>query len=85
MMGAKRKHTAGTKKKMAKARAQAAARRRAHVPPEAEALTVDQTGIVLQLGKVTIFKMLKDGRLEGVLFGRSRRVTRRSIDALLAG
>jgi excisionase family DNA binding protein len=54
------------------------------VPPEgALVVTVDQAAVMLALGRVSIYKMLREGALEGRLFGRARRITRASIDRLV--
>jgi excisionase family DNA binding protein len=46
-------------------------------------VTIDQAAVMLQLGRVSVYKLLRTGKLEGRLFGRARRITRASIDRLV--
>jgi excisionase family DNA binding protein len=45
--------------------------------------TIDQAAVMLQLGRVSIYKLLRAGELESRMFGRARRITRASIDRLV--
>jgi excisionase family DNA binding protein len=61
------------------------AKKTASAPAEgALVVTVDQAALMLQLGRVSIYKMLRQGALEGRLFGRARRITRASIERLIS-
>jgi len=49
-----------------------------------ELLTVAQAMAVTGLGKTTIFELLKTNRLESVKILTARRITRRSVEQLIA-
>lgn len=49
-----------------------------------ELLTISQTMTATGLGKTSVFQLIKDGKLEGVKIMNARRVTRRSVEALIA-
>jgi len=46
-------------------------------------VTIDQAALMLQLGRVSVYKLLRTGKLQSLLFGRARRITRASIDRLM--
>jgi len=46
-------------------------------------VTIDQAALMLQLGRVSVYKLLREGKLQGLLLGRARRITRASIDRLI--
>ena len=59
---------------------------KAHSAPAEGALlvTIDQAATMLALGRVSIYKLLRAGRLDSRLLGRARRITRASIDRLIS-
>jgi excisionase family DNA binding protein len=53
-------------------------------PPSSSLLTVAEAARELRVSRSRVFDLLRDGELEGVLIGRGRCVTRRSMDDFLA-
>ena len=49
-----------------------------------ELLTVSQAMALTGLGKTSIFELLKTNKLEGVKIMNARRITRRSLEQLIA-
>lgn len=47
---------------------------------EKQLLTIDETAEVLSLGKTKIYEFIRDNELTSVKFGKSRRVTAKSIE-----
>lgn len=50
---------------------------------EALVVTVDRAAALLSLGRVSIYKLLRTGKLEARHFGRATRITRKSIEKLV--
>jgi excisionase family DNA binding protein len=50
-----------------------------------ELLTVKEVQDLLKINRITIYRMLKDGRLTGVKVGHQWRFSRNEIDSLLSG
>jgi excisionase family DNA binding protein len=50
-----------------------------------ELLTVNQVRALLKVDRLTVYRMLKDGRLDGVKIGHEWRFSRHEIDTFLAG
>jgi len=47
-------------------------------------VTVDQAAAMLSLGRVSIYKLMRMGKLEARHFGRTTRITRKSIEKLVS-
>jgi excisionase family DNA binding protein len=56
----------------------------APIDPAALLLTIPETSRLLHLQQASIYRLLKDGRLRGLKLGRTRRVLRSSVEALIA-
>jgi hypothetical protein len=55
-------------------------------PPDAVACSIDQAALLLQVGRVTVYNLLREKKLESALIHeRIRRVTMESIRRLAAG
>jgi hypothetical protein len=55
-------------------------------PPGSMVCSVDQAALMLQIGRVSIYKLLRAGKLESRLIGdRIRRITLASIQKLATG
>src|SRR5947209_1519359 len=50
-----------------------------------ELLTVKEVQELLKVDRITVYRMLKDGRLTGVKIGHQWRFSRQEIDSLLSG
>src|SRR5690349_7902938 len=50
-----------------------------------ELLTVNQVKDLLKVDRLTVYRMLKDGRLNGVKIGHEWRFARTDLDSLLSG
>ncbi|HWQ15316.1 MAG TPA: helix-turn-helix domain-containing protein, partial [Roseiflexaceae bacterium] len=48
-------------------------------------LTAREVQEILKIDRTTVYRMLKDGRLEGMKVGQQWRFARRAVDALLTG
>jgi excisionase family DNA binding protein len=46
-------------------------------------VTIDQAALLLAIGRVSVYKLLRAGKLDGPLLGRARRISRASIDRLV--
>ena len=53
--------------------------------PGALVVTIDQAATMLAIGRVSVYKMIREHRLDAPMFGRARRITRASIDRLISG
>jgi excisionase family DNA binding protein len=56
---------------------------RQRVPDNALLVTVDQAAEMLSLGRVTVYRLIREGKLEVRHFGRATRITRKSIEKLV--
>src|SRR6266702_2618193 len=50
-----------------------------------ELLTVNQVRSLLKVNRLTVYRMLKDGRLNGVKIGHEWRFSRHDVDSFLCG
>src|SRR5690349_4601196 len=50
-----------------------------------ELLTVKEVQDLLKVDRITVYRMLKDGRLAGIKIGHQWRFSRRDVDSLLSG
>ena len=57
----------------------------AEIPPGAMLVSVKTTCAVLDIGPNTLYKLLKEGRLDSRKIGKGRRVTVESIKAFVTG
>lgn len=55
------------------------------IPEDTFGYRPDEARVRLRVGKTKMAKMIREGVVESVLIGRTRIVTRRSIEALLFG
>ncbi len=55
-----------------------------HRPPDPPLLTMDETCQTLALKRASVYRLIGQGRLRAYKLGRATRITRTSIDALLA-
>ncbi|WP_374527268.1 hypothetical protein [Novosphingobium sp.] len=68
-----------------KAPAQRTATVQQHIPEDTFGYRPDEARARLRVGKTKMAEMIREGVVESVLIGRTRIVTRRSIEALLFG
>ena len=51
---------------------------------EKELLTVDETMHILNLGRNTVYNMLRSGEIKAIRFGRLWRIPKTSLDSILS-